>query len=939
MYKFYLRGTIVRALFLMIILPDATIAFSQAVPDALKDSLSTRIKSDSLAAKNNIYLLDKSEKKSDLLEATSTVYTDQLTTTPAPSFLQALPGRLSGLYTRQRSGVQDNDNPTSVIDFRIRGQNPLILVDGVPRNFTSIDPESIESITVLKDALSTVLYGQQSSNNIILVTTKRAIATPFKLSATAQFGSESLLNLAKPVSSADYAILYNEARNNGGLAPVYTAADITAYRNGTDPIGHPNNNYQDLFLNKTAPITRYNVNIQNGNDVARFYVALDYQNEGGFFKTSGVNAYNTNADVDRYIVRSNVSVDLNKTLNVALNIFGRIQNSNQPGGTTTSVFTALAATPDNAYNIFNADGSLGGNTNYANNISGLINNSGYIVGTTRDISSDLEITQKLNNLTPGLWVKANISYNNTLDQTVTRTKGFAVYSLQNPGSSTPAYNSIGTNGSQSNTFAFNARDTYTYGKLSVGYDKTFGANTFSALVLADQQSTTVNLTLPATYTNLAGNVTYNYKQKYFAEGSLSYGGFNRFAPGQRFGVFYAGGLGWNLAKENFLSGVKWINVLKPRVNYGRTGNANVGYYIYDQYYTYGGTGAVYYFGATPTTARGYTENALANPNATWEKANKLNVGLDMEMFSNRLKITSEYFNDTYFDLMETRGTSSQLIGQTYPTENIGRNRYTGFENSVAWNGKSGPVNYFVMANASLLQSKVLYQDEVYRQYDYQKHTGLPVAQTFGYIAEGFFQSQAEINASPRVDGYTPVPGDIKYKDLNDDGVINQLDQTAIGSQKPLIYYGLTTGFSIKGFDLSISVQGAANNDIYLNGPQEYEFQSNGNGNAFQQHLNRWTPANAANATYPRLSIGTNTNNQISSTFWVHSGDYLRIQNVDLGYTVPNALTRKFKVSSIRIFANGFNLYAFDSLDHTDPENYGSVFPLRRTFNAGLNIKL
>jgi TonB-linked SusC/RagA family outer membrane protein len=944
MYKFYLRGTTVRALFFMIILADGTAAFSQNRANvSATDTIPT---TDSLDKKTRIFLLDKSQAKTNLLQATSTVYTNQLTTTPAPSFLQALPGRLSGLYTRQRSGVQDNDAPTSVMDFRVRGQNPLIIVDGVPRNFSSIDPESIESITVLKDALSTVLFGQQSSNNIISVTTKRPVATPFKLSATAQFGLQSMLNYNKPVSAADYAVLYNEARNNDGLAPVYTPADITAYRNGSDPLGHPNNNYRDLFLNKYAQLTRYNVNIQNGNDIARFYVALDYENEGGFFKQSGINTYNTNTDVDRYIVRSNVSVDLSKTLNVSLNLFGRIQNANQPGAYISSstngssnAYTALAVTPANAYNVFNADGSLGGNTKYSNNLSGLINNSGYYIGTTRDLSSDLEISQKLSGVTPGLWVKANVSYNNTLDQTVNRTKTFQVFSLNNPGATTPVYTAIGTAGSQSNTFSFNARRTYTYGKLSLGYDKTYGQNSLNLLVLADQQSTTLDLTLPATYTNYAGSASYSIKQKYFAEASASYGGFNRFAPGKRFGFFYAAGLGWNLAKENFLKDSKWINVLKPRVNYGRTGNANVGYYVYDQYYTYGGTAAVYYFGSSPTVARGYSENDLANPNGTWEKADKLNVGVDIEMFSNRLKITTEYFHDTYSDLMQTRGNSSQLIGQVYPTENIGKNRYTGSETSVSWNSKSGNFNYFVMGNASFLSSKVLYQDEVYRQFDFQKHTGLPVNQAFGYISTGFYQSQADINSSPRVDGYTPVPGDLKYKDLNNDGVINQLDQTAIGTQNPLIYFGLTTGFSVKGFDITVSLQGAANNDIILSGAQEYEFQNSGLGNAYQQQLNRWTPTNAANATYPRLSIGTNTNNQVNSTFWLHSANYIRLQNVDLGYTIPRSFTNRFKVSSIRIFANGFNLYAFDSLDHNDPENNSSVYPLRRTFNAGLNIKL
>lgn len=941
MCNYSLKRKIVRLLFLLILVWAPGLVFSQTVP-----SSSALIKKDSISAPDRINLLNKSQQKSNLLQSTATVYNDQLITTPAPSFLQALPGRLSGLYARQRSGVQDSDDPTSVVDFRIRGQVPLILVDGVPRDFSSIEPESIESITVLKDALSTVMFGQRSSGNIIQVTTKRPVATPFKLSFTAQHGLQELLNRSKPVSAADYAILYNEARNNDGLAPAYSATDILAYRNGTDPLFHPDNDYRKLFLNKNATLDRYNINMQSGNEIAKFYVALDYQNEGGFLNTADLNSYSTNTGVDRYIIRSNVSVNLNKTLSVGLNIFGRIQNANQPGGAssnqpkdaTSAIFNAIANTPNNAYSIFNPDGSLGGNSTFSNNIYGMINNAGYSKETTRDLAADIEITQQLGDILPGLWIKGNVSYNNTVGQFVDRTKGFAVYDL-NIGTGSPVYAQLGTNGNQPNQLSLSARRTYTYSKLSMGYDSSFGDHHLNLLALADNQATIVSLDLPASYTNIAGSATYNFKEKYFAEAALSYGGHNRFKPGNRFGLFYAAGLGWNLAKEDFLKDVEWINTLKPRVNYGRTGNANVGYYIYDQYYTYAGTAAAYYFGATPGVARSYEEAALANPNATWEKADKLNIGLDLGLFNNRLTITSEYFNDTYFDLMQTRGTSIQLIGQQYPAENVGKNRYSGFENNISWNGKKGALGYFVNGNLSVLQTKVLYQDEIFRQYSYQARTGQPVGSNFGYIADGFFQSQEEIDLSPRVEGYTPKPGDLKYRDLNDDGLINQFDETSILTKKPLMYYGLTTGFSFKGFDLSLSLQGVANRDVVVSGAEEFEFQDSGNGQAFEQHLNRWTPANAANATYPRLSIGTNTNNEATSTFWVRSADYLRLQNVDLGYTISNRFTSKIKLQGIRIFANAFNVYSFDSLDHIDPESNNSVFPLRRTFNIGVNVKL
>lgn len=938
MCNYYLRGHVIRKLILLILFTGSTVAYGQTVTADTKTP-------DSIAKSEMINLLNKTQRKSTLLQATATVSNEQLITTPAPSFLQALPGKIAGLYTRQRSGVQGIDDPTSVIDFKIRGQIPLIIIDGMPRDFASIEPESIESITILKDALATVMFGQRSSNNIIQITTRRPTATPLKLSFTAQRGLQSFINKTKVLSAADYAILYNEARNNDGLAPVYTAQDIIKYKEGTDPLFHPNNDFNKMFLNKASTLDRYNLNIASGNDIAKFYVALDYQNEGGFFNTANLNTYSTNSGVDRYIVRSNVDVNLNKNLNLALNIFGRIQNSNQPGSGTTNVINAITYTPNNAYSIFNPNGSLGGNSNFSNNIYGMLNNAGYTKSTSRDLSADLIVTQKLDDILKGLWGRANVSYTNTVDQSVNRSKSFAVYNL-GISTGTPIYSQIGTNTNQPNTLSLSSRRTYTYGKVSLGYDKVWSDHTLNLLALADNQATTINLDLPATYTNFAGNATYNFKEKYFAEAALSYAGHNRFMPGKRFGWFYAAALGADLAKEDFLKDTKWLNTLKPRVSYGKTGNANVGYYVYDQYYEYGGTTAAYYFGASPTVARYYQELALANPNATWEKAHKLNVALDLAAFNNKLSITTMYFNDKYSDLMQTRGNSIQLIGQTFPTENVGKNRYNGFETNVTWKGNTKTLGYFVSGNLSTVQSKVLFQDEVFRLYDYQKRTGLPVGQPFGYIAEGFFQSQAEINTSPTVDGYTPIPGDIKYRDLNGDGVINQFDETAIGTQKPLIFYGLTTGINLKGFDISVSIQGVANRDIVnsttynsVSSALEYEFQDNGNAQAFEHHLNRWTPSNADKATYPRLSIGSNANNQRSSSFWVQSADYLRIQNVDLGYTLPKRMMERIKLASVRIFANGFNLYSFDRMKYKDPEGYNSVFPIRRTFNVGLNVKL
>ncbi|MDQ3681631.1 MAG: SusC/RagA family TonB-linked outer membrane protein [Bacteroidota bacterium] len=896
---------------------------SNTLPDSLRVSFT-----------DTINILYGKQPFSHLLQSTATVYNKQLITTPSPTFLIALQGRLAGANILQTSGLQGRDG--SGISFSLRGQSPLILIDGVPRGFSSLDPEQVESITVLKDALSTVLLGQRASDGVVLVTTKKGRIGPAKISFTAQSASQTLLKLPQTLSSFDYATLYNEALQNDGKPPAYTQTMLDAYKNGTDPINYPDIDWYETILKKHGNNSRINLNMEGGSTTARYFVSLDYMKQNGFFKTADFNKYNTNAQTDRYLVRSNINVDLNQTLNVALNLFGRIQNGNQPGVGTQSIFSTLLRTPRNAYPILNPDSSLGGNQSYTNNIYGQAVKSGYLSDFSRDLAADLELTQKLNGIANGLWAKGKVSFNTTTIQTIDRDKTFAVYKYNT--ASTPAtYQRFGTDGDQTNDFSVSTALKYTYTELTLGYDKKLGKNNLNAIVIANQQIENSGSALPASYSNLGARARYNIDEKYFAEAAISYSGYNRFKPGNRFGFFPAAGLGWNLAKENFIkNNISWVNNLKLRANYGRTGNVSVGYYVYNQYFA---DATSYVFGATPGTAGGVEELTLANPGATWEKADKFNIGLDASFLKNHLSVTVEYFNNKYFDLMQQRGRNSTILGNDYPNENIGINRYKGTELMLTYHNNVRDFNYYVSLNASTLKSEVLYQNEVYRKYDYMQRTGKPVGLLFGYIADGFFQSQADINNSPQLEGYVAVPGDIKYKDLNGDKIINQFDQAPIGTLKPLIYFGTTVGFNYKGVDISILFQGVKNRSRLGTGDSEFEFQSNGRYQAFEHHLDSWTPGNAANATYPRLSVGVNNNNQIASSFYVRSGDYARLKNAEVGYTFSPRLIKRLHLSSLRLFANGLNLLTFAKFDRLDPEYFGASIPVQRTINAGLNITL
>jgi len=906
---------------------------------AQQDSVPKTIKLTTPGISTNYDLLFQPQQKR--VKSTASVYeiynADLLKTTSA-SFAGLLTGRVAGLYTTQSTGEPGNDD----VSLFMRGQASLVLVDGTPQSFASINPEQIESITVLKDAMATSVLGMRGSNGAILVTTKKRPVdgnTNYqKLEFTVMQGIQQPTALFKNLNSFDYATLYNEALANEGKAPLYSATDLAAYKDGSDPYGHPDVNWQKQVLNNQAPYTRADLSISGANKTARYFANLDYMHQGGLYKTEDFNVYNTNADYKRYIFRSNIEMDLNNYVTASLNLFGRIQNTNQPGVTNGTLFSNLVSTPNNAYPVRNADSSLGGNMNYLNNLYGQTVLSGYRPIYERDFKVDLMLKGNLDRITKGLWIKGLVAVNAYQRETIDRSKTFAVYVKSvDTTTGSPAYNQYGNNGVQNNTTAINSQNRLTYAEVSLGYAKTFGVNNISAVVLASNDYRMINSNLPQNYTGVSGKISYDYKQKYLAEVAFGYNGVELYPQSKRYGLFPALGLGWNITNEDFMKNkLHWLDALKLRASYGKTGNANAGYYAYNQYYT---TGSGYGFGSTiPSSTTTLTQGALANPNITWEKANKLNVGIDAAVLKNKLSFTLDYFNDNYYDLLQQRTDGSSIFGTAYVNENIGKNRYSGLEIQASWHDTKGAFNYYVSPNFSILKSEATYRAEPNWQYNWLKRTGQPVGQLFGYVAEGLFQSQSDINGHA-FQGAGIVPGDIKYKDLNGDGIINGNDQTAIGNTKPLIYYGLNTGFSYKGFDVSILFQGVANNSMLLTGSGYWGFLNNGLGQAYEQQLNRWTPATAATATYPRLWLGNNNNNMATSTYWIHSANYLRIKNIELGYSFPKSFIKKAGLTETRLFLNATNLFTFSSTKNVDPEDYTNLYPIMKVINVGLNIKL
>lgn len=917
------------------------------------------------------------------LGSIATIGGSQLSTTPASSYLYALPGRLAGLNVIQTSGfytpltgsltsvdifvgnIPNNTSgagPTDNTEFNVQvrghnasfGQNPIAIIDGVQREFYSLDPESIESVSVLKDALSTILLGQNSARGALIVTTRQPIAGPPRVSFTAETGVQSPLKLPTPLPAYQYAYLLNEALLNDGKNPAYTAADFAAWRNHSDPIGHPDVNWFNTILRDNSRMNRYNLNVTGGGNTARYVVGLNYMDQQGMFVSNNANPYSTNAELKRYVVNSKIDIDVNKDFNVGLQIFGRLQEGTQPGATTAKLLQGLLTTPNNAYPVKNPDGSFGGTSNYTTNLLAQTTESGYMADHGHDVMANLDLHYKLDRYVKGWWIKAkgNVSVQEANNQD--RSKQASVFAQSISAGGDTSYRHYGSTVNQNNGFTNTSWARYRFVQLSTGYDRQFGAHSVSGMLLFDQKSVLLNYDIPSSLTNYAGKASYNYKEKYFAEGAANYSGYDRYAPGHRYGLFYAGGLGWNMAKESWLTAQSnWLDQLKLRVTYGRTGNANVdnyGYFIWRQHFQ--GVAGTYPIGSNYPNTGGLAEQGnpgsqvLANVNATWERADKLDAGLDVSLFHNRVQVTADYYHERFFDVMQQRGRSIALIGATYPVENIGVDLYEGGELSITYQDHIGDLNYFVTGNASMQQSKVLFMDEQYQAYSWNKHTGHPVGQRYGLIADGLFQTGAQAASAPTIQGYTPLAGDIRYKDLNHDGVIDQFDVAPIGKERPLIYYGLTAGVSFKGIEVSVLLQGAANREEYAGSNNlDAGFQGQGNGytQAFIQSLGRWIPENAAQAIYPRLTAGGNGYNYaplfLSNSYFLRNGNYIRVKNVDVAYNLPYSWLKRIKLRGIRIFANAQNLFTHAAYKGIDPEVPFPAYPMQKVINTGITVKL
>lgn len=901
-----------------------------------------------------INVLYGSIKKDYVTDAVSSISGDELNGIPGVNRNNVLGGRLTGLTVQQSDGEPGLESSSLYIrGLRTLGgarQTPYILVDGYWRNDANyINPHDIESITVLKDAASTAMYGLRGSNGVVLISTKRGKDEDIKVTLDAKYGLQTPTRIPKYIDSYNYAYLYNEALRNAGGTEKYDETALDAYKTGVDPYNFPNIDWGNEFLKKFSTQQDYNLIIRGGNKSVRYYASAGYVNNTGLYNIDkSVNSYNTNADFEMFRLRSNIDVQVTKRLHVSMEIGGRQEKRNYPGLMSNSanrIFTVLYQLPPNVFAIFNDDQSLAGNAQYTNNPYGLLNYSGYSIYNVRNTDAAFKMKYDLDYLTKGLSARGAVSFDSYFEQTINRNKGFVVYEgslLNERGVKSPATQQNGSSVGD-NQRIFNIQ-------FGFDYDRTFGKHNITGTLFADQTSFAGDgSVMPHYYRGIMGRANYVFNNRYLAQLSFGYQASEQTSDNQRYILFPAVSAGWILSEEPFLKDkVSFINFLKIRASHGLTGNdSNIGYFQKLSFFEKSGT---YLIGDNLSSYGGYREGALGNPDITGEKTRKTNIGIDGTFFNNHFSFSTDGFYEKTIGIIVDLNTISRMLGtRNIPTGNAGIVENSGFEIQLEYNNNIGDFSYAASWNFSYAKNKIIDMQEQYYPYPFNYRTGYPIGSQFGLQSLGFFYDDTEISSSP-VQTYGNVrPGDLKYKDLTDDNKIDINDISYIGkSWMPEIVYGITLDFAYKGFDFSVLIEGIGNVDKMLSGSAYWEFYPNGLGKVMAHHQERWAyyPElgidTRSTATYPRLSLeGDNTNNKApNSDFWLKDASYLRFKSTELGYTFPESVVKYLHLSNLRIYASGYNLFTFDKIKVIDPESTGNgiAYPIQRIVNMGITVQ-
>jgi TonB-linked SusC/RagA family outer membrane protein len=917
------------------------------------------------------------QKKQTITGAIATISTREIKQSPAANLAASLAGRLPGLTAIQSSGEPGKDAVSLYLRGQgtINGQAPIILVDGVPRDITYIDPNEVETITILKDASSTAVFGVRGANGVILVTTRRGKKDKPEINFTIESGQQAFTRLPKSLNSFDWATLKNQMAANDGNPAVYSDASLNHYKTQDDPLHYPNNNWPELLMHKYVGQTRYNLNLSGGTEYVSYFINAGYLDQGGQWKVDQKD-YDPSAFLKRYNFRSNIDAYLNKnkTLKAFINLGGYVENVNSPAGqaglgygNAINVLVDIFNTPPITPGPVTADGKV---LVYGNNNSpyATINRTGFVQETRNNITASFGMEQDLKSWTPGLSAKFMISFDTRSIHDLIETQSYTHYNQAivpgSGGQDSTIY--VPANGDRNSTLNPNVNNTFqTYSNFqaTLNYARTFGKHAVTGLLLAQQDKTikpqggdnpsSTDFPLPFNLRGLSARVTYAFDNKYFAEFNAGYNGSEQFAKGHRYGFFPSYSAGWLVSHEEFLKDSKIITSLKVRGSYGLVGNdrINNARFLYLDNTVIQGGGYVGGGGTLGINGNVVNESYVGNQDLSWETSKKTNIGLDLELFSS-LNLIVDVYKSVNNNMLINRGTVPQINGlpsSAIPPQNLGRLTNKGYEIELDYNKSLGKdLSILTKLNFNYSKNVINFIDEPEKTSDYAYRytsTGYSVGVPFGLLANGFWGSQQEIdNSGLAFSGRAPRPGDLKFEDINHDHVIDSKDFAPIGySNVPQYTFGATVGVNYKNFDVSLLFQGVANVTQDFRGWGVWE--NYGNGFLTERHLNAWTPARAAAGLpiqFPALSASATNGEDPSmpSNYWRENTSYIRLKNAEIGFTIPASWSKKVGAKKIRFYANGFNLITWDKMVNKgyDPESSGPLtYPIYKVYNLGANV--
>ncbi|MCD7937535.1 MAG: SusC/RagA family TonB-linked outer membrane protein [Tannerellaceae bacterium] len=883
--------------------------------------------------------------------ASSTVRGEELMKRPGLNPANTLYGKLPGLTVLQNGGYGGFGESDPTLFIRgigtLNNAGILVLVDGFERPLSSLVTEEIESVTILKDAGALALYGLRGANGVLLVETKKGTAGKMDINVSYEHTFTTAGRFPKMADAATYAEAWNEGLRNEGRPARYSAQEIAAYRSGRYPDFYPDVDWKKEIFRDMGQRDQVNVQASGGTSKVRYFSLINFASDRGLLNHAyDTDSYNTQLSGSTLNIRTNLDIDLTSTTSVELHLLGKLREWNRPG---TAGDDQLSRTvyqlPANAFPVKTTSGVWGGGgPAFSANPVALISGTGYAPAHSRGMYADMGLKQDLSMLAKGLSAEMRIGFDATVDYWDGRTKNF-LYEV-NSARLDEQGNLIHTNtyqyGQDQEELGYysevGAQERHSNLVARINYDRAFTDHILNASVMYKQEKNVLRYQFNTfTSQDIITHLHYGYRNRYVVDLALSVSGTSRLPQGDRWGILPAVSAAWNISNESFMQPVAWINLLKLRASYGKTGNSVVLKEYADHPYNSGGN---FIFKHDFSTFGGLYELFLPSRYLTYEKTYRTNVGVDARL-CDHLSITADAFYNKTTDILVWSGNrTSEVIGVIPPFNSDGKVENYGVELSASYGDKIGDLSYNVGSMFSFSRNKILEMTEMDRPYDYLTRTGGSVRQMYGLEAIGLFKDQTEIDASPQQMFSKVYPGDIKYRDQNGDGKIDELDMVALGYNDlcPEIYYSAFLDLEYKGIGVHALFQGTGNYSTYLNTEGLYK-PLIGNTSISEHYLeNRWIPgADNNNALYPRLSTTQSENNYRQNSVFITSAAYFKLRTAEVYYKLPAAWIEKCHIKQFKIFARGNDLFSVDRIKVTDPESTGTDYPVLRSYHLGFNM--